>query len=254
MRDARVGLLLLVVAGAPARASAQVDWARVGNDPGAMRHSNLRQIHRGNVSGLKVAWTFRTGGQTEPDSLPMQCTPIVIDGVMYLTGPNLTLFALDAATGRERWRFDPKREAKNTYLGNRGVAYWSDGRKGGARRILLATTDGRLYSLDAATGALDETFGKGGRVDLREGMGSDTAADAYGVTSAPAVWEDLVILGMSLNDGIEVRTAGDLRAFDVRTGKEAWRFRTVPAPGETGHETWGETRGATAAAPMPGAE
>jgi quinoprotein glucose dehydrogenase len=235
---ARLGLVFLAVAVAPAWAFAQADWARVGNDPGAMRHSSLRQIHRGNVSRLRVAWIYRTGGQSEQDKFPMQCTPIVVDGVMYLTGPNLTLFALDAATGRERWRFDPKREAKRTYLGNRGVAYWSDGRNRGARRVLLATTDGRLYSLDAATGVLDPAFGQQGCVDLREGMGSAAAADAYGMTAAPVVWNHLVILGMSMSDGAHVKTAGDVRAFDVRTGREAWRFHTVPPPGEAGHETW----------------
>jgi quinoprotein glucose dehydrogenase len=168
----------------------------------------------------------------------MQCTPIVVEGVMYLTGPNLTLFALDAATGRERWRFDPRREAKRAYLGNRGVAYWSDGKKGGARRIVLATTDGRMFSLDALTGLPDGSFGSQGVVNLREGITTDTAADAYGVTAAPGIFENLIILGLSLADGAHITTAGDLRAFDVRTGKEIWRFRTVPHRGEPGNETW----------------
>lgn len=224
----------------PCLALAQSDWASVGNDKGGMRFSTLAQITRANVGRLQPAWTFRTGGQTEQDRFPMQCTPIVVEGVMYLTGPNLTLFALDAATGRERWRFDPKREAKRAYLGNRGVAYWSDGRRDGARRIVLATTDGRLFSLDAATGVLDAAFGDKGVVNLREGVATDAAADAYGVTAAPGIFEDLIILGMSLTDGAHTKTAGDLRAFSVRTGREAWRFRTVPGPGEPGNETWAE--------------
>ena len=149
-------------------ALAQTDWASVGNDTGAMRFSTLAEIDRANVGRLRAAWTFRTGGQSDQDRFPMQCTPVVIGGVMYLTGPNLTLFALDAATGRERWRFDPKREAKRAYLGNRGVAYWSEGKKNGARRIVLATTDGRLFSLDAETGTPDQAFGSKGIVNLRE--------------------------------------------------------------------------------------
>ena len=238
----RTGLRIAVLASPflPCLALAQSDWASVGNDKGGMRYSTLAQIDRANVGRLQPAWTFRTGGQTERDRFPMQCTPIVVEGVMYLTGPNLTLFALDAATGRERWRFDPKREAKRAYLGNRGVAYWSDGKRDGARRVVLATTDGRLFSLDAATGIPDPAFGHEGVVNLREGVATDAAADAYGVTAAPGIFEDLVILGLSLADGTLTKTAGDLRAFSVRTGREAWRFRTVPHPGEAGNETWAE--------------
>ena len=183
----------------------------------------------------------------------MQCTPIVVEGVMYLTGPNLTLFALDAATGRERWRFDPGREAKRAYLGNRGVAYWSDGKKGGARRIVLATTDGRMFSLDALTGLPDGSFGRQGVVNLREGLTTDTAADAYGVTAAPGIFENLIILGMSLADGAHITTAGDLRAFDVRTGKEIWRFRTVPTPASRATRPGLRAPGRTVARPTPGA-
>ena len=222
----------------PSLALAQGDWARVGNDPGAMRFSSLSGIDRTNVGRLQIAWTFHTGGQSDQERFPLQCTPIVVEGVMYLTGPNLTLFALDPANGRERWRFDPKREAKRAYLGNRGVAYWSDGKKGGARRVILGTTDGRLFSLDAQTGIPDPHFGSKGVVNLREGIATDAAADAYGVTAAPGLFENLIILGVSLSDGAPTKTAGDLRAFDVRTGREAWRFRTVPHPGEPGHETW----------------
>ena len=230
--------LLLLLFFSPSLALAQSDWTSVGHDLGGMRFSDLTQIDRASVGRLQPAWTFRTGGQGAQERFPMQCTPIVIGGVMYLTGPNLTLFALDAATGHERWRFDPKREAKRAYLGNRGVAYWSDGKSKGARRIVLGTTDGRLFSLDAETGALDPAFGKQGVVNLREGIATDAATDAYGVTAAPGLFENLIILGVSLSDGAPTKTAGDLRAFDVRTGREVWRFRTVPHPGEPGNETW----------------
>jgi quinoprotein glucose dehydrogenase len=238
-RSALAFRFLLAAALTAPCAFAQDDWPRVGNDPGGMRHSALVQIHRGNVSQLQPAWTFRTGGQRANDPYPLQGTPIVIDGVLYVTGPDLTVFALQAGTGREIWRFDPKRESTRAYLGNRGMAYWSEARRDGARRILLGTTDGRLLSLDAATGRPDPAFGRGGTVDLRAGLGGAAADDAYGVTAAPGVFEDLVILGVSLSDGRNLETAGDLRAFDVRTGREVWRFRTVPGPGEAGHETWG---------------
>src|SRR5207248_1803519 len=120
---------------------------------------------------------------------------------------------------------------------NRGVAHWSDGKSSGQRRIFLGASDARLISLDAATGALDPAFGSGGIVDLRAGIEWDTTRINYGPTSAPAVFENLVILGFSNAEG-EPNAPGDVRAFDVVTGREVWRFHTVPRPGEPFHETW----------------
>ena len=156
---------------------------------------------------------------------------------MYLTSPDTQVIALDPATGRELWRFDPKRGPKYRFLYNRGVAYWSDAGRDGARRILFGTPDGSLYSLDARTGKLDPRFGKAGVVDLREGMGRDLRELTYGLTSAPAIFEDLVVVGFSLDEGY-VGGPGDVRAFDVRTGRQVWRFHTIPRPDEPGHDTW----------------
>ncbi|HXG64995.1 MAG TPA: pyrroloquinoline quinone-dependent dehydrogenase [Blastocatellia bacterium] len=217
-----------------------LDWPYVGGDPGGMRYSTLKQINRENVKDLQVAWVFHAG----PHKLPVedfthpsiQCTPIVIDGVMYFTSADTQVIAVDAATGQEKWRFNPQR-TQRSYLSNRGVAYWSDGRRNGARRILFAIPDGKLFSLDARTGKPDPAFGKHGVVELREGIERDLTKLAYGATSAPAVFENLVILGFSVDEGF-VAAPGDIRAFDARTGKEVWRFRTVPRPGEFGSETW----------------
>ncbi len=218
-------------------ALAQTDWSFVGGDQGRMRYSTLNQINRKNVKNLQVAWTFHTGGLLPKVNSAIQCTPVVIEGVMYVTSPDTQVIALDAATGRERWRFNPQRIAKWRYLYNRGIAYWSDGQIGGARRILLAIPDGRLYSLDARTGRPDPDFGKQGAVELRAGIKRNLADLTYGVTAAPVVFENLVILGFSVGEG-HVSAPGDVRAFDVRTGTESWRFHTVPQPGEFGHETW----------------
>lgn len=230
-------LLLLIVIASRHSVFAQSDWSHVGGDAGRMRYSTLKQINRQNVKDLKVAWEFHTGGLMPKVNSAMQCTPIIVDGMMYVTSPDTQVIALDAATGRERWRFDPKRSAKWRYLYNRGVAYWSDGRTGGARRILMATPDGQLYSLDARTGKPDPSFGKAGTVELRDGIERDLTTLTYGVSSAPSIFEDLVILGFSVGEG-HVSAPGDVRAFNIRTGKEAWRFRTVPRPGEVGGETW----------------
>jgi quinoprotein glucose dehydrogenase len=189
------------------------------------------------VTGLRVAWTYHTGDASTGSTI--ECTPIVIDGTMFVTTVRCQVVALDAETGCVRWRFDPYEAGRITQPRasggvNRGLAYWRDGRKA---RILLGAPDGRLISLDAGTGRLDSAFGKAGTVDLRDGMAPNLDGLNYGPTSAPAVYRDIVILGFSCPEGGRP-APGDPRAFDVRTGKELWRFHTIPWPGEFGHETW----------------
>jgi quinoprotein glucose dehydrogenase len=203
----------------------------------------LDQIHRGNVRDLQVVWTFHTGDAESAKNTTIECTPIVVDGVMYVTSVRTRVSALDAATGRELWRFDPKVGARPgsivASLGvNRGVAYWRSG--GGRReeRILLATSDGRLISLDAKTGSPDPVFGDGGELDLRTGLDRDCSRLTYGATSPPAIFDDLVLLGVANGEGPGPGAPGDIRAFDVRSGREVWTFHTVPRPGEFGHDTW----------------
>ncbi len=208
-----------------------VDWANVGNDKGGMRWSPLRQIDRKTVNSLKIAWTYHTG-DAAAEGTTIECTPIVIDGVMYLTTVRTKIVALDAATGQEIWKFDP-----HTGGVNRGVGYWSDGKPGGERRIVSALNDGRLLSLDAKTGRLDPKFGASGVVDMRQGIEYDISHMGYGSTSAPAIFGNFAIVGMIVAEG-QPGAPGDIRAWDIRTGKEAWRFHTVPRPGEFGNETW----------------
>ncbi len=219
------------------------DWPRVNNDPGGMRYSQLDQINRENVAQLTPAWTFHTEEVKEGRGRTIECTPIVVDGVMYITTGYLKLVALDAATGKELWRFDPLKEHPSRHglaSGgvNRGCAYWSDGMPDGERRIIHGISDGRLFSLDARTGKLDPRFGDGGIRDLRKELDPEVADLAYGPTSAVAIWRDTIIVGVSTGEGPEVASPGDIRAFDVRTGEQLWRFHTVPHPGEVGNETW----------------
>ena len=226
------------------RARAQdEDWPAVGNDAGGMRYSPLAQIDAGNVSRLEVAWVYHTGDAGDGNETTIECTPIVVEGRMYLTTAKTKVVALDAANGRELWRFDPYGPgmAFNPIRAsggvNRGVALWSDGTPRGARRIFLGASDGRLISLDARTGNPDPAFGKEGVVDLRIGIEWDVSKINYGPTSAPAIFEDTVILGFSNAEG-QPNAPGDVRAFDARSGNEVWRFHTVPRPGEPFHETW----------------
>ncbi len=235
---------LLACAGHAAEPSRQsVDWPGVGNDPGSMRYSKLDQINRANVKRLKPAWTYHTGELIGREGKTIECTPIVIDGVMYVTTGYLRVVALDAATGKEIWQFDPLKDHPFPHRPasggvNRGCAYWSDGKPNGDRRIIHGTSDGRLFSLDAKTGKLDAKFGDGGIRNLRKELDPKVAGRSYGPTSAPAIWKDTIILGVSCDEGPSIATPGDIRAFDVRNGAQVWRFRTVPGPGEVGHETW----------------
>lgn len=234
---------------------ATVNWANVRGDDGGMRHSALTQITRENVALLQVAWTYRTGDADPARKSTIECTPIVINGVMYVTTVKANVVALDAATGQPKWTYDAKvaesASAQRPIAANgvhRGVAYWrgptrSTTTKGA--RIFHGTPDGRLISLDASTGQPDAGFGTNGIVDLRidaddapAGQRRDLSRLLYGVTSAPAIFEDLVIVGVSLGEGPGPALSGDIRAFDARTGRERWRFHTVPRPGEHGHDTW----------------
>jgi quinoprotein glucose dehydrogenase len=209
---------------------ASVDWLNVGNDKGGMRYSPLKQINRANVRNLRVAWTYHGGGASPGSTI--ECTPVVAEGVMYVTTPDLKIVALDAATGREIWKVE-------THAGgvNRGIGYWSDNRPNGQRRVFMGTPDGRLISLDARTGIPDPAFGKNGTLDLRIGIERDISGMTYGVTSAPAIFENLVIPGYLVTEA-QPGAPGDIRAFDVHTGKEVWRFHTAPWTGEAGNETW----------------
>ena len=238
-----VSCLLALTGPAAGQAPQAAGWPGVGNDPGCMRYSRLDQINRANVAHLKPAWVYHTGELKGRAGKTIECTPVVVDGVMYITTGYLRVVALDAATGKERWQFDPLKDhpfGRRPASGgvNRGCAFWSDGKPDGARRIIHGTSDGRLFSLDAQTGKLDPAFGDRGVRDLRLEFDPETAALDYGPTSAPVVWRDTILIGVSCGEGPGRAAPGDIRAFDVRTGKQLWAFHTVPRPGEFGNETW----------------
>jgi quinoprotein glucose dehydrogenase len=238
-----VAYFLVLTGHAAGGPPSNVDWPRVGNDPGCMRYSPLNQINRQNVTRLKPSWTYHTRELDGRTGKTIECTPIVIDDVMYVTTAYLRVVALDAATGKELWQFNPLKDHPFAYQPasggvNRGCAYWSDGRPNGRRRIIHGTSDGRLFSLDAKDGKLDREFGDGGVRNLRKELDPKAAGRSYGPTSAPVVWKDTIVVGVSCDEGPGIAAPGDVRAFDVRTGREIWRFHTVPQPGEFGHETW----------------
>jgi quinoprotein glucose dehydrogenase len=237
IRALALGTPLFLVLGVMPSPAGDLDWPCVGGDKGCSRYSALAQINRRNVHTLELAWTYHTGDAGNGTTI--ECTPIVVGGVMFVTTVTSKVVALDADTGRQRWLYDPYQGVHITQPRasggvNRGVAYWTDGH---LTRIFLGAPDGRLISLDARTGEPDRAFGKDGVVDLRQGVDMDLNGVNYGPTSAPAVYRDIVILGFSCPEGGRP-APGDPRAFDARTGKELWRFHTIPRPGEAGHETW----------------
>lgn len=223
------------------------DWTHWGADAGGSRYSPLKQISRANVTKLRPAWTFHTGDVSDgkgdwPVRSAFESTPLFIDGVLYVTTPFNRLLAVDGDTGKQLWAFDPKLDRQRGYnlFTHRGAAYWTDGRR---QRLVYGTVDGRLFSIDAKTGEPDAAFGVKGALNLRAGMAEDNRA--YGMTSPPAIYKNLVICGAWTYDGEPRGPSGDIRAFDVLTGELKWRFHTIPRPGEFGYETWlkGETQG-----------
>jgi glucose dehydrogenase len=215
--------LLLVIGAAPQRKT-DTDWPSFGRDPGAQRYSPLTQITPQNVSQLQPAWSFDTGVTN------LQVTPIVIDGLMYLSG-GTSVFALEPETGKEIWRYDPKSK-----VARRGVAYWpGDGTL--RPRLFAGVADGRLVSLDAKTGEPVATFGDRGFVDLKAGVrGVD---GPYMLESPAVVYKNVVITGGANTEGEpSLGLYGDIRGWDARTGRHLWSFHTVPRPGEPGVETW----------------
>ena len=216
------------------------EWQNYGGDPGATRYSPLDQINRSNVKRLKIAWTHHTEDAVERPATTIECTPIVVDGVMYITTPMLQVQALDAATGKLLWSFDPyegtrRRGAPGV---NRGVTFWSDPGNPKVRRIFSTVRD-RLLCLDAGTGKLIPGFAREGVLDLKKELDPDRPELAFNHSSPVIVYKDLVITGGGGGDGPDLQAPGHVRAWDALTGKRKWIFYTVPKPGQFAHDTWG---------------
>ncbi|MBI4165297.1 MAG: PQQ-binding-like beta-propeller repeat protein [Acidobacteria bacterium] len=208
------------------------EWKVYHGSPESIHYSNLNQINRDNVHKLAVAWTFDTGDAFKGSEL--QCNPVIAHGVLYATSPKARLFALDAATGKVRWIFDPYHGEKNSGLYRiRGITYWEWGKD---RRIFYAVRQ-YLYAINATTGKPVKSFGKDGRIDLREGLGRNPETVTVSINTPGIIYKDLLIMGSLVSEDLPA-APGDIRAIDVRTGKLRWIFHTIPHPGELGYETW----------------
>ncbi len=217
-------------------------WETYKGSDESVNYSSLSSVDTSNVQQLAIAWSYSSGDADTVNSSQVQCNPIVVGGVLYGINPKMNVFAVDAATGREIWKFDPfdsiPGEKRLFFILNnsRGVRYWSDGR--GAQRIYF-TAGSFLYALDAVTGKRVPSFGNNGRLDLHEGLGRDVS-DLFITSTTPAVIHDSVlVIGSRVDEGPRA-APGHIRGYNVRTGKQVWIFHTIPQPGEFGYDTWSQ--------------
>ena len=215
-------------------------WTVTGGTKEGIRYSTLRQIDTSNVHRLQIAWTYHTGDADTVNKSQIQCNPIIIDTVMYVTSPQLKLLALHAATGKLLWSYNPRdTSTANTQMtfilnNNRGVTYWSDNKND---RRLFFTAGSHIHAVDAQTGKRIAAFGEDGKVDLHDGLGMESDEMFITATSPGIIYGDLLIMGSRVDEGPDA-APGHIRAYDVRTGKLQWIFHTIPKPGEFGYDTW----------------
>lgn len=222
-------LLLAAPAVLGAQAPQNADWPVYGGTTDNTHYSTLKQITPANVATLQVAWTYATHDEFKGSE--MQTNPVVIDGVLYGTSPKLRVFALDAATGKELWSFDPNygRPAPNRFR-HRGLVVTGD-------RVLV-TYRYRLYALDRKTGQPIPSFGdSSGFVDMRNAFDRPAERITVSASTPGVVYGDLFIIGSTVAEALP-SSPGDIRAYDVKTGALRWVFHTIPRPGEFGYDTW----------------
>jgi quinoprotein glucose dehydrogenase len=242
-----------VSAGRPANAQAgkvrgaATEWLSYGGDKAGSKYSPLAQIGGDNFNRLRVAWTWRSPDEEVAKANPhlktwvWEATPVMAGGVLYVSTSLSQVAAIDAATGKTLWVYDPETWKGGTPSNNgfvhRGVAYWADGSD---QRVLFGTGDGYLVCLNARTGKPISTFGQQGRIDLTQGLHRPVDRRLYGVSSPPIICRDVVVMGSKVHDFplAKEMPPGDVRGFDVRTGKQRWLFHSVPREGEFGNETW----------------
>lgn len=207
------------------------NWAEYNGDGNRSHYSTINQITKENISKLTVAWEYSSGGaDTAGNRTQIQCNPIIIDGVLFGVSASTQVFALDAATGKELWKTNI---ADNGGTTSRGVTYFADNT---SKRIFFGAGKW-LYALNAENGKTIFSFGDSGRLDLKTGL-ERPGADNYVTSNTPnTIYKNLIITGTRVAES-ETALLGDIRAFDVYTGKLMWTFRTIPARGEPGHTTW----------------
>jgi quinoprotein glucose dehydrogenase len=214
-------------------------WETYGGSKDNIRYSGLTQIDTNNVVLLEKAWVYHT--QDTDKYTQIQANPIIIDGILFGVSPKLKLFAVEAATGKPKWTYDPYQVGDDEVKGVgyfamnvcRGVTYYAD--QTGSRLFYAAGAN--LICVDASTGKLISDFGEKGKIDLHNDLGRDVAELYIAMTSPGIIYKDLIIIGSRVNESAQA-APGYIRAYDVHTGKLRWKFHTIPQPGEEGYESW----------------
>ena len=221
-----------------------IEWKHYAADRASSKYSPAAQIDADNVDPLEVVWRWSTPDgkvETQARAGNLKGTPLMVNGVLYAVSALNLVSALDAATGKELWTYDPKayelHEPAHGGLAQRGIEYWKDGER---ERIFLVTGVHQLVSIDVKTGLPDRSFGEDGMVDMRNDVAPPEQLPLTGVNSPAIVCADTVIMGMTVKDFSmpKAMPAGHIRGYDVRSGKKKWVFHTVPQAGEPGVETW----------------
>ena len=218
-------LIVAALAAGMSAAREDRDWPAYGGGPEQARYSTLAQIDRSNVGRLELAWTYDSG-----ETGGLQTNPIIVRGVLYTTTPRHKVVAIDGGTGHVRWTFDSGIEGRGP---NRGVTFWGSG----ADARIFTTQGSYVYAISAQTGRPITTFGRDGRIDLRDNLGRDPSTQSVFLTTPGVVYKDLLIVGGRVSEALPA-SPGDIRAYDVRSGALRWTFHTIPHPGEAGYDTW----------------
>jgi glucose dehydrogenase len=225
--------------------SGQSDWTVYGHDAGQTKYSPLDEINVTTVGKLRQAWDYHMAPAIQPNDLPAsaggnrhplttQATPLIGNGLMFLVTPYSSVIALKPETGDLVWTY----KVEHTRIPGRSLSYWPGDRTAPAS-VLFGTGDGHLISLNAKTGLPTIGFGEKGSIDLKAGMTDPPNQDGrYAMSSAGSIYQNLIISGSNVQEAPAKGPAGDIRAWDVHSGKLVWRFHSVPRPGEVGHETW----------------
>lgn len=213
--------------------SQDIEWGAYLGDKASSQFSKSQQITPQNVNTLELAWIYETGGKSENNRSQIQCNPIMVDGKLFGTTPDLQLFALNPASGKQIWRWNPAQEEGLSTSGvNRGLVYWKNGKR------LIYGNDRFLHMVNPETGKRDPRFGDNGSVDLKKSLGRDVEGLQLQANTPGIIYKNFIIVGMRLGEGPAPAAPGHIRAYDLNTGDLIWRFNTIPQPGEPGYETW----------------
>ncbi len=219
-------------------------WQAYAGSKDGNRYSSNDQINTDNVSSLTLAWSFSSGDKDTGNRTQNQCNPIMVDGVLYGTSPRLTLFALDAATGKLKWEFNPssldtnsKKDPFAYFKVSRGVLYWQN--ENGTDKRIIYSAASKTFAINAMDGKPVLSFGKNGFIDLTENIDREpgTYNNFIASTTPGIIYQNTLIVTSRVDESADA-APGDIRAFDVLTGKLTWTFHTIPHPGEKGYETW----------------